>query len=368
MPSSLLLSGVPGSPYTRKMVALLRYRHIPYRLLQTAGTPAGMPAPKVPLLPTFYLPREQSPQALSSDPVAGDAETVDALEAVTDSTPLLRRFEREFEGRQAVPSDPALALVDALIEDYADEWLSKAMFHYRWSHPNDFAKAEKILPCWSGEPLDDVRLDEYGRWISSRQHARLRYVGSNPTTASVIESSYERFLDAFEAHLRHYPFLLGKRPGASDFAVYGQLTQLTQFDPTPMAITIQRAPRVYAWVTLMEDHCGLEPLESDWFSSVELSQGEIPSLRGILREVGRVYPPFLIANAAALQEGAKQVETEIDDKPWIQQAFPYHAKCLLWLRRDYNALNPEDRLRVDQILTGTGCEALFADATHRDLH
>jgi len=160
---------------------------------------------------------------------------------------------------------------------------------------------------------------------------------------------------------------LGKRPGASDFAVYGQLTQLTQFDPTPMTIAIQRSPRVYAWVTLMEDHCGLEPLESDWFSSAELTQGEIPSLRAILNEIGRVYPPLLIANAAALQAGATQVETEIDEKPWVQQAFPYQAKCLLWLRRDYDALNPEDRARVDQIFCGTGCEALFADATDRRL-
>ena len=355
MASTLVLSGVPGSPYTRKMVALLRYRRIPYRLLQTAGTPAGMPAPKVPLLPTFYLPREHDTSEARRE----------SLEAITDSTPLLRRFEREFEGRHAVPADPALALVDALIEDYADEWLTKAMFHYRWSHPTDFAKAEKILPCWSNEALDDARHGEYGRWISSRQHARLRYVGSNSTTASVIESSYERFLDAFEAHLRHYPFLLGKRPGAGDFAVYGQLTQLTQFDPTPMTIAIDRAPRVYAWVTLMEDHCGLEPLESDWFSNLELSQGAIPSLRAILNEIGRVYPPFLIANAAALQAGATQVETTIDDKPWVQQAFPYQSKCLLWLRREYDALNPEDRVRVDHMFSGTGCEVLFADATDR---
>ena len=33
MKSPLLLMGVPGSPYTRKMLALLRYRHLPYELL-----------------------------------------------------------------------------------------------------------------------------------------------------------------------------------------------------------------------------------------------------------------------------------------------------------------------------------------------
>ena len=30
--------GAPGSPYTRKMMALMRYRHIPYRYL--VGTAA----------------------------------------------------------------------------------------------------------------------------------------------------------------------------------------------------------------------------------------------------------------------------------------------------------------------------------------
>ena len=52
----LLLSGAPGSPYTRKMLAVLRYRHIPYRFLLTGhNVPDSLPKPKVALLPTFYL-------------------------------------------------------------------------------------------------------------------------------------------------------------------------------------------------------------------------------------------------------------------------------------------------------------------------
>ena len=62
-------------------------------------------------------------------------------------------------------------------------------------------------------------------------------------TGPVIEASYRRFLAAFEAHLTPQPFLLGQRPGACDFAVYGQLTQLAEFDPTPMALTLEIAPR-----------------------------------------------------------------------------------------------------------------------------
>ena len=58
----LELMGVPGSPYTRKMLALLRYRRLGYRLLPgsrhrpktDAERYRSRPEPKVPLLPTFY--------------------------------------------------------------------------------------------------------------------------------------------------------------------------------------------------------------------------------------------------------------------------------------------------------------------------
>ena len=50
----LRLKGAPGSPYTRKMLAYMRYRHIGYELI--IGDPAAdlnLPKPKVELLPTF---------------------------------------------------------------------------------------------------------------------------------------------------------------------------------------------------------------------------------------------------------------------------------------------------------------------------
>jgi hypothetical protein len=135
----------------------------------------------------------------------------------------------------------------------------------------------------------------------------------------------------------------------------GQLTQLALFDPTPMGVTVEEAPRVLAWVEVMEDLSGLEPGEEDW-----MTRDRVPdTLSALLAEAGRVYAPFLLANAAALEKGADTVECNIAGKPWVQQPFPYQGKCLEWLREQRASLSADDRAAVDSLLAGSGCEALF---------
>ena len=337
----IALKGAPGSPYTRKMLALLRYRRIPYRFLQgmvDEGPPSGLPQPKVALLPTFYFPSASS-----------------ALEAVVDSTPIIRRLEEWALGRSVPPADPALAFIDSLLEDYGDEWLTKAMFHYRWSYAADIEQGGEILPRWRNLTGSDAAIAPMSAFIRERQIGRLHVVGSNDLTAPTIEASYRRFLKLFDAHIRNGPFLFGQRPAAGDFALFGQLTQLVGFDPTPAAIAVQTAPQVCAWVAVAEDLSGLEPTDAHWFDRHALPE----TLHGLLAEVGRVYVPALLANAAAVNAGAEEVRTEIDGRPWRQKPFPYQAKCLQWLRQEHARLDAEDRSFVNALLAGTGCEALF---------
>jgi glutathione S-transferase len=260
------------------------------------------------------------------------------------------------QGVKRVRATRPLALIDALLEDFGDEWLTKAMFHYRWAYADDVAKASAVLPAYTRAHLPDAELRAAGAAFAGRQIPRLRYVGSNATTGPVIEASYVRFVDLLEDHLRQHRFLLGNRPAAADFANYGQLTQLVHFDPTSMVLTHARAQRVAAWVLLMEDLSGEEPRPAEWFGADALPA----TLTAILGEAGRTYAPLLLANAAAVQAGATEVVTEIDGKPWVMQPFAYQAKCLMWLREEYAALNDKDRVRVDAALAGTGCEALFA--------
>ena len=339
IPLPLVLKGAPGSPYTRKMLALLRYRRLPYRYLVAGSAQlAALPVPKVELLPTFYWP----------DPGG-------AIQARTDSSPLLRSFDAAFPERQVRPTDPVLALLDSLLEDFADEWLTKAMFHYRWHYQADIDRAGDILPRWRGITTSDARAAELKTLFSKRQIDRLWVVGSNEHTWQLIEDSYVRLLQVLENHFRDLPFLLGTRPGASDFAFFGQLTQLSHFDPTPMAITLETAPRVFAWVDLVEDLSGAEPTAKDWLDPTQLPG----TLLALLRELSRTYVPVMLANAHALAAGLREVNCVVDGVAWRQQAFPYQAKCVRWLREERQALDDTQRRVLDQVLEETGCLTLF---------
>lgn len=333
---TLELLGAPGSPYTRKMLALLRYRRIPYavRWGSHRQPSPGLPDPKVKLLPTVYFP------------------TADGLEAVTDSTPILRRLEAEHDGRSALPADPALAFLDALIEDYADEWLTKPMFHFRWAHEAAARNAGPLLAFWQDTTLSDAEGERISSELTRRQIDRLHVVGSNPETAETIERSFERLVDLLDRRLSVQGFVLGARPAASDFAIFGQLTQLGVVEPTSAAILGARSGRLRAWIDRVEDLSGLAPAPEGWLS-------DLSALRPLLSEIGRTYAPFLLANAAAVTEGAAEVRAEIDGRPWVQPPFPYQAKCLATLREAHRSLPPASRAAADAAMDGTGCETLF---------
>ncbi len=336
------LAGGTGSPYTQKMVALLRYRRILYAI--TWGNPgefcdaAGVEKPKPIFMPTFLFKEE--------------GETF----AECDSTPIIRRLETMYSDRSVLPVDPALAFIDYLIEDFADEWCTKFMFHYRWHAPIDADNAGTMLPLGMDVSLPKDAHEQFKKFVVDRQVGRLYVVGSNDTTAPVIDASYRRFLAAMEEHLTNQNFVLGKRPSAGDFALHGQFTQLVNFDPTPRAIAHELSPRTVAWVNKLYDQSGVEPSEQDWVKVEKQPE----SLRGLLQEIGRVYVPAQLANAKAVAAGEKTWESEIDGVQWTQQTFPYQAKCLNWTNEKYRALSEEDRARVDTLLAGTDVEAMLS--------
>ena len=336
------LLGSPGSPYTRKMLAYLRYRGIPYRYhIGMHDSLKGYPQPRPQLFPTFYL--------------TGDA---GELQAVTDSTPLIRRFEGEYAERSTLPDDPVARFLQDIVEDYADEWLSKIMFHYRWAVPENADHVAPLLVYWMMPQAAEGPANAFAASFAARQIGRLGVVGSNDATAATIEASYLRVLKLLDSVVASRPYLFGVRPSVADFAVFGQFTQLLTIEPTSAAIARENAPRLRAWIDNLEDATSNAADENGWLSR----EAAATTLRPLLSEIGRTYVPYMQANAAAHAAGEKEVMVEIDEAPWTQASYAYQAKCLRVLRDNFATLAAPDQAAVRNALEGTDCEIFTSPA------
>jgi len=335
------IAGAMGSPYSMKMRAVLRYRRIPFEWVLRSSRWDDLPAAPVALIPAISFPQ---PDGTYPD-------------AMIDSTPQIMRLEGLVTPRSLVPPDPVVAFLDQLLEDYADEWVTKQMFHYRWWYADAVAKAGKLLPLDVDEQMPAELLARSTAYITDRQQGRMALVGCTEVNRPVIERSYERLLDLFDAHLARTPFLFGSRPGRGDFGIFGQLSQLVGWDPESARVAVDRAPRVVHWVSVTDDLDWL-PVEGDdgWVDADSVPD----TVDALLHEVGRTYAPFLVANADALASGADEVVCPIDGHEFRQGPFAYQGKCLGWLRAAHEALDPATRSAVDAVLAGTGCEQLFA--------
>jgi len=338
----IIILGVPASPYTRKILAYLRFRNIPYSYI-SGDTKSyllkhDLEIPKPPLLPVVIMQDELGERRVTCD-----------------SSPIIRNLEKSFPIREAIPQNKIIALLNSLLEDYGDEWITKYMFHYRWHHAPDIKNAASLLPFYSNILGSDKEIKASGEFFSKIQIERLWVVGSSDNTANIIKESFERFITILANMLAKHRFLLGSRPSSADFAFFGQLTQLTQFDPTSRSFVEEKYPRVRAWVDLIEDLSGYEIEQQEWLS---IKDSKV-HLQDFLLEIGKTYVPTMLANEEAILNKKDSWDTKVLGKTWMQKSFSYQKKCLQWLRDEFNALSKAEQDDFLSILAGTNCEQIF---------
>jgi glutathione S-transferase len=333
------LYGSELSPYSVKVRAVLRFKELAFEWAPRSGARQEEFAryAKLPLIPVLV-----------------DAED----NAFQDSTPIVEALERAFPEPSMTPEAPALAFMSALIEDYADEWLNKAMFHYRWSYPEDQASASKRIVAMLFEGGEAPEGAEAA--VRARMTGRLHHVGASPETAPIIEASFARLLALIEPMLGANPYLFGARPCLADFGLAGQLWTLAS-DPTPGAIITAQAPHVTAWLARME----APKVEGGFASAASLRD----ALVGLLRqELGAAYLPWMAMNAAAVTDDAPGVSVEVAGGTFTQKPQRYAAKAFAELKRKRAAI--EDAT-LTALLEDAGCAAYFtigAEADESDEH
>jgi glutathione S-transferase len=314
------------SPYSVKVRSYFRYKDLPHEWL--ARTPANQAEfqkyAKLPLIPLVVTPQGTG---------------------IQDSTPIIEHFETLQPAPSIVPENPALAFLSALIEEFADEWGNKWMFHYRWAYqPDCWATAERIALQMAGAQ-GPLAVAQARNAVAERMRGRLGFVGSSEATTPVIEDSFRHVLAIVEPHLASRPYLLGGRPSLADFGLWGQLYEAAT-DPTPGAILRASSPKVMGWIERMLSPKAEGPFEA--WASLE------PTLLPLLRdEIGALFLPWSAANAAAVGRGDKAFEVGLAGSTWTQEPQKYHARSLQEIRRKYAAASGAAGL--DAVLERAGC-------------
>ena len=313
-----------------KLRAIMRYRHLPHDwVLRTTANREETAHVRPNLVPMLRCPGESDYRV--------------------DSTPLAYDLETRHPGqRSIIPDDPGLAFLSHLLEDMADEWLTKAMFHYRWHYDADIYYASHWIADDGFPETRGAERDAAAKMFADRQVGRMPIVGCTPENKPVIEDTYHRVLALLESRVSVYDFLFGSRPGLADFGIFGQLKPLST-DPTPMAIMRAEAMKTESWVRQLDDASGIE---GEWLNPDD----DLPAATiGLLELAGEYYMPFLLANAAAVDAGEDSFSLTYAKGPYSQDTFRYQVKCLSELRYRLSQLSGKPAERTRAILQRTGC-------------
>lgn len=279
------LFGSETSPYSIKVRSYLRYKKLPFEWVAKGfGTEEEFQS----LAKSQALPMLVSPKG-------GVAH---------DSSLILSRLEGKVYKPSARPNDPACRVLALLLEEYADEWLNKAMFHYRWGTAKAAKaaatrQADAVFEGYEVENRADIE-----KSIAKSMSGRLKLIGSTKKTTPVIEASFARFLKLLNAHLEKHLFLFGGHPSLADFAIAGQLIQLMK-DDTSGAMIRDSAPFVTAWCEFMED-----PRQGAVFEDLSaVGDTLLPLIRD---EVVPTLIAWAEANAEAIAKKRKTVTVGMD--------------------------------------------------------
>ena len=325
--------GIEASPYSVKVRAVMRYMHIVFRWVGR--------------MPQFFDETKQV------KPLIMPVVQFPSGEYRTDSTPILLDIDRRHsKERTILPRRTSDAFLSLLIEDLADEWLTKCLFYFRFNTDTDARWGASWVIDDAHSNLTQAELNGLTDNFIERQTERMGLVGCSKSNGPILEKSYEEFLRIMEEFVARDKFFFGSRPSIGDFGVYGQLKTLGT-DSTASKIMRTVAPRTESWVLRADDLSDTDGIwypEDDQFSPVIIK---------ILKYAATYYLPYLVANNEALEDGSGEFSITMQGSEYRQPCFSYHGKCLKFLVERFNSLEGEESSRVTKLLKETGCLDYF---------
>ncbi|MCG8493422.1 MAG: glutathione S-transferase family protein [Sneathiellales bacterium] len=320
-----IIYGSEYSPFSIKVRSYFRYKGIPHEWRpRTQDNLEHFKAhAKLPLVPLVLCPDGS---------------------ALQDSTPIMEEMEKRYPDASISLEEEALNFLSFLLEEYADEWGNKPMFHYRWWRDIDQIAVAKGIASGVMPNASREEKEQYAANVRKRMVPRLSFVGSSEQTKEGIEASLDEALELLEDHLSNRSFIFGGRPSFADFGLFCQLYGCTQ-QPTTQVI-IEAYSNVASWIDQM-----LEPEAEGKFEEWDcLKETLTPFLQ---KQVGGLYLPWAVANAKALFSEEQRFTVTLKGRDFTQDTIKYTGRSFHILKNRFSKV--EDRAQLEEILLSSGC-------------
>lgn len=274
---------------------------------------------------------------------------------MADTTPIIARLGPLAGPRALIPVGPE-GIVVRLVEEWLDEWLPRAVIHYRWNYGDSAVlssshMSEEILP--EGPPASQQAIAEgIASW--GRRAARALGVDS-PHQQAAAEAEVLRLIDALEAQLATTAFALGDRACSADAALLGALNAHLLAEPITRE-QLSGCVRVQAWAKRLSPGAPAAQLPS--FPAIT------PFADHVLTELAGPYSRFLSGNAAALAEGQKAFTIDAFGQPQSYRARPYPEASRQMIQAAVADLSRVNRTQVEDWLGARGLEIFLPAAAH----
>jgi glutathione S-transferase len=319
MSAAYRLFGAESSGYSTKLRSYLRYKNVAFDWrARTAANEAEL-------------------QTLSRFPTLPVLVTASGV-AVHDTTQMMEALELDTPEPSATPADPALGFLNAVFEEYADSWLSKAVYHYRWTRKKDqrLAAQRVVEEYYADAPPDNRKAVEDAAIV--RMLDQLRAMQLDGELGGAVEKSFKKFVKLLDDHLRKHLCLFGGRPSLADFSIAGQLIQLMR-DPTPSKIIEKDGEFVAKWCEFMADPKPSGPFES----LADLEETLLPLVSG---DLASAFLPWAAENLEASLAGEEAFDLVLGKETFRLAPLRSSARSFRELRRRFVTAQDTPDLRA----------------------
>ena len=348
------LYAITHSLFSGRARSYLIKNHIPFRELSTGHESFKaevLPKGKLPTIPTLVTPEG---------------------EVIRDGAAIIEHFEVA-NGRPNQPAGPRQQILSALFDVIGTDGLLRPAMHYRWNYQEENLSFVRHHFLYSQR--DTPSRDEKTEYMMGKMQKVARIWGVEDDTQELVETLYLEYLDALNAHLEQYPYLLGWRPCIGDFGLLAPMYAHLGRDPYPGRLMQQRAVRVYRWVERMNRADQDAPEFYDAGTDF-LADDEVPAtLIAVLKIIAEDFVPETEASAALLNDWLEQNQPaagEAAERMMGQCSFklrsqdivsvsqPYRFFGLQRVQDLYDGMSEQQQASVDEMLGECGMQSLLS--------